>query len=51
MLLSLLQTWFVLDPIFILARNNLRLSRHQRTGKYQVAEKGMIGLLLPILGQ
>ena len=44
-LLSLLQTWFILDPIFILLRNNISCTKGRvRTTKYQVAEKAAMGL-------
>ena len=39
-LLSLLQTWLVIDPLFILVRNNASCTRTRvRTVKYQVIEK------------
>jgi anti-sigma-K factor RskA len=45
-LLSLLQSWLVFDPLVILIRNNLRCTRTRvRTHKYQVAEKGALGPL------
>ena len=44
-LLSLLQTWFLIDPIFILLRNNVSCTKGRvRTTKYQVGEKAAAGL-------
>ena len=46
MLLSLLQTWLLLDPLFIILRNNLSCTRGRQRGHgYQTAEKAAQGPL------
>lgn len=46
-----MQTWLLLDPLFILLRNNITFTRgKQRTGKYQTMEKAAQGVIGGLFG-